>query len=185
MFSRNTELEKPEPASTSETPPKPLQQFLDRPAEGNGAPPPPSNRRADDQRRTAPRNDGVSVIGRDLAILGNDLKIVSHGVIQIEGEIRGDVYGREIVIGDDGQVNGVVAADSIVVRGTVKGMVKGRDVTLTSTAKVNADVHHATLSLEQGALFEGRCRRPEDVASLSPDLEKLAAEPEADSTKTG
>ncbi|MEO0728808.1 MAG: polymer-forming cytoskeletal protein [Pseudomonadota bacterium] len=136
-------------------------------------------RSAQDANRTAPRQDGVSVIGRDLAILGDGLKIVSRGKIQIEGEVRGDVYGEEILIGDQGKVSGTVAATQVVVRGAVQGTVRGKDVVLASTAHVEADVHHASLSLEQGAMFEGRSRRPADVSSLLPNLDELTAEHDA------
>ncbi|MEO1694386.1 MAG: polymer-forming cytoskeletal protein, partial [Pseudomonadota bacterium] len=140
-------------------------------------------RSAQTANRTVMREDGVSVIGRDLAILGNDLKIVSRGKIQIEGEVRGDVYGDQILIGDQGRVSGTVAATQVVVRGAVQGTVRGKEVILASTANVDADVHHASLSLEQGAVFEGRSRRPQNVDDLVPDLESLTADtPAAEGT---
>lgn len=123
----------------------------------------------------------MSVIGRDLAIIGEGLKIVTRGQIQIDGDVRGDVYGDQIVIGEGGSVDGVVAASRVVVRGTVNGTVQGRDVVLTSTAHVQADLHHASLSLEQGAIFEGRSRRAKEGQDLAPDLDAVAKGGEHDS----
>lgn len=131
------------------------------------------------------REDGVSVIGRDLAIIGEGLKIVTRGQIQIDGDVRGDVYGDQIVIGEGGSVNGVVAAARVVVRGTVNGTVQGRDVVLTSSAHVEADLLHASLSLEQGAIFEGRSRRAKEGQDLAPDLEALARGDDRQDTQTG
>lgn len=174
------------PVNTQSAPQDPvaaqIAQVSPQAAAGNGSRQLPLARSAQSQKtrdsanRTVQRDDGVSVIGRDLAILGNDLKIVSRGKIQIEGEVRGDVYGHEILIGDQGRVAGTVSATQIVVRGAVQGVVRGKDVVLASTANVDADVHHASLSLEQGAVFEGRSRRPENVETLVPDLDSLSAE---------
>ena len=126
--------------------------------------------------RTAPGGDGVSIIGRDLAIIGSGLRIVSRGTLQIEGEVRGDVYGDEIVIGDEGKVSGLVVASRVNVHGTVMGTVKAQAVVLHGTSHVEGEIHHAALSLEQGAMFEGRSRRPADPETLVPDLDAAANE---------
>jgi hypothetical protein len=35
-------------------------------------------------------------------------------------------------------------------------------------------IHHMSLVIEQGASFDGRCRRPADAAELRPDLTSRA-----------
>jgi len=135
-----------------------------------------AKRNRDYGHRTAPRADGVSVIGHDLAIFGNDLRIVSHGKIQIEGHVRGEVYGDEIVIGDEGSVSGTLGASQVVVHGRVSGTVRARDVHLMAGAIVDASLHHGQLTLEPGAVFEGHAYRPTDGQSLAPNIEQLVAE---------
>ena len=121
--------------------------------------------------RSRPAEAGPkSVIGNDLKIIGQGLKIISQGTLQVDGEIEGDVGGVEVIIGERGKVTGTVAADRVIVRGTISGVIRGSTVTLQSSSNVQGDVHHMSLAIEQGAMFEGRCRRPTDASELRPDL---------------
>lgn len=118
------------------------------------------------------RQDGtLSIIGNDLTIVGQGLKIVTRGTLQVEGKIEGDVIGNEVIIGEKGQVTGVVSGQSVVVHGAVAGTVKGVNVALKSGARVDGDVLHHQLSVEQGAHLDGRVKRPADPSELSPDLD--------------
>jgi cytoskeletal protein CcmA (bactofilin family) len=47
-------------------------------------------------------------------------------------------------------------------------------VVLQASAEVEGDIHHMSLVIEQGASFDGRCRRPADAAELRPDLTSRA-----------
>ena len=114
---------------------------------------------------------GASVIGSDLTILGRDITIISQGLLQIDGEVQGNLHGREIVVGEHARVSGTVTADSVIVRGQVHGTVRGQRVALQTNALVSGEIHHQTLSIEQGATFEGRVRRAKDVAELAPTLD--------------
>lgn len=109
-----------------------------------------------------------SVIGNDLTISGHDLSIVSRGALQIDGQIQGDVRGAEVIIGEQGKVEGTVSGEQVIVRGTALGVVRGIRVSLLSGSRVEGDVHHASLSIEQGALFEGRARRHTEATVLEP-----------------
>lgn len=165
--------------SSDRTPP-PVEPAA-RPAGPPPAPPAPP--------RMAPANPPVmgtvtpsgrtSLISKDLTIIGSGLKIVSKGTVNIEGRIVGDVIGTEILIGEEANVSGLVNAESVVVRGTVSGTIKAVNVTLAATAKVDGEVQHLSLTIEQGALFEGKSRRAPDAQTLRPDLDKAAAEANA------
>jgi len=121
-------------------------------------------------RRPTGADGPKSVIGNDLKIIGQGLKIISQGTLQIDGEIEGDVGGVEVIIGERGKVTGTVAAERVIVRGTISGVIRGATVTLQSSSHVDGDVHHMSLAIEQGAVFEGRCRRPADASELRVDL---------------
>jgi cytoskeletal protein CcmA (bactofilin family) len=99
------------------------------------------------------------------------LRIITRGTLQVEGKVEGDVVGNEVIIGEKGQVTGVVSGQNVVVHGAVAGTVKGVNVVLSSSAKVDGDVLHQQLSVEQGAHLDGRVRRPSDPAELAPVLE--------------
>ena len=121
------------------------------------------------QRRSAagPESNEKSVIGDDLKIMGQGLKIIGRGVLQVDGEIEGDVQAAEVIVGEKGQVTGMVAGRHVLVRGKVSGIVCGRTVALQVSAKVDGDLHHMSLLIEQGANFEGRSRRAKSEQDLN------------------
>jgi cytoskeletal protein CcmA (bactofilin family) len=106
---------------------------------------------------------GASVIGASLSITGN---LESKGEIQIDGEVQGDIHAGRIVIGEQAMITGALIADEIVIRGNVQGSVRGNKVTFQSAARVEGDVFHKTLTIEQGAYFEGKSRRSNDPMSV-------------------
>ena len=158
MFTRNSSAE-----------PKPLE-----PANSNRSPspsmssPPPQPQ----QRRSGPAKSSgnLSVISNDLKIIGQGLRIISQGTLQVDGEVEGDVVGSEVIIGELGKVTGTVAAEQVTVRGRISGAIRAVTVTLQSSSHVEGDIHHMSLAIEQGAAFDGRCRRPTDASELRPDL---------------
>ena len=160
MFTRN---------STAE--PKKLE-----PLKSNAGPslntPPQSQPQAQPQRRqAAPAEAGAkSVIGNDLKIIGQGLKIISQGTLQVDGEVEGDVGGSEVIIGEKGKVTGTVAAERVIVRGQICGVIRGVTVTLQASSRVEGDINHMSLAIEQGAEFDGRCRRSADPSELKVDL---------------
>jgi cytoskeletal protein CcmA (bactofilin family) len=124
------------------------------------------------QRSVAPPSSGEkSVIGNDLKIIGQGLRIVGRGTLQVDGDIEGDVQAAEVIVGEKGKVAGMVAGQQVVVRGTVLGVVCARAVALQSTCHVESDVHHMSLTIEQGAHFHGHSRRAKNEADLVAVLE--------------
>lgn len=136
----------------------------------NGAPPPrlPATE-APAARPRANGNSNFSVISNDLRILGQDLRIITAGSLQVDGEVEGDIRGNEVIIGERGQVRGTVAAERVIVQGRVAGVIRGQEVALQASAKVEGDIHHLSLSIERGAEFDGRVRRPANAAELQLD----------------
>ena len=130
------------------------------------------------QHRTGPTDSGdKSVIGNDLRIIGQGLKIISRGILQIDGEIEGDVQAAEVIVGEQGKVSGLVAGQQVQVNGRVSGAICAKTVTLQGKSEVEGDLHHMTLTLERGALFEGRSRRVATEEELNKVLAARSAEP--------
>jgi len=71
---------------------------------------------------------GISVIGNDLSILGEKITIISQNKILVDGHVRGDVHGKQVVISKDGSVTGKVCAERIEVRGSVRGSIRALTV---------------------------------------------------------
>lgn len=101
----------------------------------------------------------MSVIGPDLIITGN---LVSKGQVQIDGTIEGDIHGSHVIVGESANVTGGIVAEEVVIRGHVMGSVRSKRVMLQATSQVDGDIFHNALSIEQGAMFEGRSRRTSD-----------------------
>ena len=128
------------------------------------------------QHRTGPSASGdKSVIGNDLRIIGQGLKIIGQGVLQVDGEIEGDVQAAEVIVGEQGKVTGMVAGQQVVVRGKVSGVVCGKTIALQSSCEVDGDIHHMSLAIEQGAMFDGRSRRAANEAELNAVIDAKAA----------
>jgi cytoskeletal protein CcmA (bactofilin family) len=104
----------------------------------------------------------ASIIGADLVIKGN---LDCKGEVQIDGQVEGDIHAQRIVIGERAQTIGNLVAESVEISGKVQGSIRGKAVTFRSSGRVEADVFHKTLSIEQGAFFEGKSRRSDDPLS--------------------
>ena len=121
-----------------------------------------------------PATTDKSVIGNDLKIIGQGLKIIGRGVLRVDGEIKGDVQGAEVIVGEKGMVTGMVAGQSVIVRGKVSGVVCGKTVALQASSHVEGDVHHMSLAIEQGALKGATGREFQSVVKVLHALEKTA-----------
>jgi cytoskeletal protein CcmA (bactofilin family) len=116
----------------------------------------------------------ASVIGTDLAIVGERITIISQHALQIDGDIRADINGRAVVIGEEGSVVGTISAETVDVRGGVRGAIRGRSVTLRSSAQVEGEITHETLTIAEGANFDGRVRRAKNPQDLAVELDASA-----------
>jgi cytoskeletal protein CcmA (bactofilin family) len=113
----------------------------------------------------------LSIIGNDLAIMGERIVIITKGALQIDGEVEADLHCAEVIIGEAGKVTGTIWADVVEVRGRVYGTIKGTTVHLMGKSTVEGDIHHQNLAVVEGASFDGRVRRPKDLADLKPTLD--------------
>jgi len=97
---------------------------------------------------------------RDGTVIGNGLKIVGNvtaeGLVEINGQIEGDLHCTSLIVSPSAQVVGSITAERVVVSGRVEGPIQGGDVVLKPRAHVVGDIHHQSLTIEKGAYFEGR-----------------------------
>ena len=94
-----------------------------------------------------------SRLAQDLVITGN---LKSKGVIEVLGEVKGDIEAGRLVIGADGKVNGKVRAETVEVQGSLTGSASCVTFTLRSTAVAAAQVTYESLVIENGARIEGK-----------------------------
>jgi len=130
------------------------------PRPGDRRPPMPSSRPT---AAATPIAGRLSVIAPDLVIQGD---LSTPGEIQIDGEVQGEVRARRILVGKRGFVAGVLIANEIIVEGSAQGSIRGEEVVFRPGCQVDADVFHRSLTIEQGAFFEGKSRRANDPMSV-------------------
>jgi cytoskeletal protein CcmA (bactofilin family) len=118
-----------------------------------------------------------SVIGSDLSIEGQSLTIRCKGSLRINGTIQADLHSHQLTVGQDAQIMGSIAADTVDVYGRVSGAILGARVILHRSAQVEGDIHSKSLTIEDGAAFDGRSRKVTDDQAIAPQLEAAGAAP--------
>jgi len=95
---------------------------------------------------------------------------------RIEGKLTGNIVSNgDLIVGEPGEVDGEIRVRRVLISGTVSGVIQasGR-VEITPTAKVRADIFTPSLSIEEGAFFEGSCTMENDARSERPERRKIA-----------
>lgn len=119
----------------------------------------PTSPLAPPARPTAPSgsNSIRSVLGSDLRITG---EVTSTGLVEVLGEIDGNISANGLIIGQEGRVKGSVSAQSVEIKGRFEGKVACETFTLRSSAQVKADVRTGSIVIDSGAEIDGRFLKP-------------------------
>jgi cytoskeletal protein CcmA (bactofilin family) len=96
----------------------------------------------------------------------------SDGDIQIDGHLCGNVNCAQLIVGKDGAVTGVIIAEEAIIRGKTRGLIRATRVLLQGSARVESEIIYQSLSVDEGASFEGIARPRAD-----PFAEELPAAP--------
>ncbi|HEY1024627.1 MAG TPA: polymer-forming cytoskeletal protein [Sphingobacteriaceae bacterium] len=90
-------------------------------------------------------------------------RIKSAAAVQLEGTLVGDiVHSDNVIVGEQGLIEGNINAKSIIVCGTVNGNLTAGSIEIRSTAKISGKLHTQRLMMEQGAVYNG-CLSMEQV----------------------
>lgn len=103
----------------------------------------------------------LSVIAANMNVLGN---IVSDGILDIDGQVDGNVRGHSVTVRPDGRIRGDLVAQEVFVHGTVDGLIKAENVTLFESAHVRGTIMHESITIEDGAKVDGKLKRTERLA---------------------
>jgi len=84
--------------------------------------------------------------------------IVTEGNLRIDGKFNGNIIAaKDVVVGEGGDVQGQINAETMAVYGTVKGNIKSEGlVEIMSTGKVFGDIEVSRLIIKEGGIFEGK-----------------------------
>ena len=118
-------------------------------------------------------NSTFSVIGSDVTIKGD---VSASTELHVDGRIEGDIKCASLVQGEASVVEGAVEAETARMAGTLIGSIIARELVILKTAKIHGDVHYDALTIEQGAVVEGK---------FAPQSAGKAAAASKDGVRTG
>jgi len=93
-----------------------------------------------------------SIISEDVVLTGN---IKTHGALQIEGTVIGNLEVASLTIGPTGVFEGDVRCKSMNIRGRFKGTSVCRELMVSTSAQVDANITYQELTLQRGAGLRG------------------------------
>ena len=152
----------------------------DRPPDGPLSPPP----RALDPRPLELNNPKLphrSLIDLSVKMTGD---LWSDGDVQVDGQLCGNIYCAQLIVGKDAVVTGAIIAQEAVIRGRMIGIIRAMRVLLQDTARVESEIIYQSLSVEEGARFEGVASPRLDPLDLNPLDEEIGVSPMAELRKS-
>jgi cytoskeletal protein CcmA (bactofilin family) len=112
-----------------------------------------------------------TVIGKNTFFEGN---IRSEGTLRIDGNFTGQIETKgNVIIGEGARVQANISSDNVIVSGEVKGniLAKGQ-LKITSTGKVYGDIEVQNLTIEEGAIFDGKSKMTKSSINEEDEKEK-------------
>ncbi|MBI2070625.1 MAG: polymer-forming cytoskeletal protein [Elusimicrobia bacterium] len=115
-----------------------------------------------------------SIIASETFVQGT---IRTHGSLIVDGKVEGSIYdANHVVIGEAGQVQGDISAETVIVGGKVVGNIQAvKLVQVLTHGQVIGDIRTKSLHIEDGAVFDGTCTM--NVDSMPSDAEASVSEP--------
>ena len=105
------------------------------------------------------------------ASLGVGSKIVGRlnfeGAAEIGGEVEGEIVSEgRLTISETAKIKARIQGTEIIVKGTIEGdVIATKKLALLRPARVSGNISSATISIEEGVLFEGSCEMIQSQSS--------------------
>jgi cytoskeletal protein CcmA (bactofilin family) len=112
-----------------------------------------------DQRVNIPKDNWLGFVGDVVKFSG---EVTFKTSLRIDGNFCGQVNSRNgtLVVSTGANISEAVINVAVAkINGCVEGQVNAAEVVLGRTANVTGDVSAQSLIIEDGALFNGRCRK--------------------------
>jgi cytoskeletal protein CcmA (bactofilin family) len=106
---------------------------------------------------SASDKNSTSVIDRGCELEG---RFRFSGTLVINGKFRGELHSSDtLLIGESAELEAQVSVGAAIISGQVTGSVTARErVELRAGARIAGDIVTPSLVLEEGVVFDGRCR---------------------------
>ena len=115
-------------------------------------------------------DDNITLLAKGVLLRG---EIHVEGTVRIDGRLDGDIQtSGQVIIGEDGLVQGTITAGTVICSGRIKAKVTANErVQLMKTATLIGEVLTPVLIMEDGAKLQGVTDM--GVAAWTDDLPKL------------
>lgn len=97
-------------------------------------------------------------------------KLSFRDTVRIDGRFRGEISSQNtLVVGETGEIEAHVTSGKVIVCGSLVGNIQASaGIVLHKTARVEGDLTTPSLTMEEGALFNGRLEMTSPPASAEP-----------------
>jgi excisionase family DNA binding protein len=98
--------------------------------------------------------------------------------LRITGKFEGTLTTKgNLIIAENAVVNADIVGEAMIIGGKVNGKIRAtRAISLSHTAQVIADIETPKISIEEGAIFNGKCKMPQGKLSLEELSDYLSIE---------
>ncbi len=99
-------------------------------------------------------DDNITLLAKGVLLTG---EIHVEGTVRIDGRLDGEIQTKgQVIIGEDGLVQGTITAGTVISSGRIKAKVTATErVQLLKTATLIGEVHSPVLIMEEGARIQG------------------------------
>ena len=98
------------------------------------------------------KNSTLSIIGEGIDFSG---EINTEGNIHIDGIMRGIIKANEVVIGPNGEFDGEINADILIINGTVKGKFTIKNLQVKKNGLLQGRAKYEILVVDIGGKIQG------------------------------
>jgi len=113
----------------------------------------------------SPSDEMIIYMGKGVEITG-DIRFDGSG--RIDGKVDGKITVKgSLVLGDGAEITSEIDGDHIIVGGTVNGKIIGhKKVQLLKSSIVSGEVVTPSLTIEEGAQFNGTSKMSKEVSTI-------------------
>jgi len=119
-------------------------------------------------------------------LLGEDARIEGHldfgGTLRLDGKLEGTLTGRNgtLIVGEKAVLKAQITVKNAIVMGTVTGSVEALEkIELYPPGKVDGDITAPKVTIESGAILNGKCLMKKPDAPKEKPALKVAADAKA------
>jgi cytoskeletal protein CcmA (bactofilin family) len=94
-----------------------------------------------------------SIISEGFEFVGT---ITSEGTLNISGSVKGKITARSVLVDVEGQVEGELNTDSLMIKGRVVGDVQCQDLNVGPRAFVDGSISYQNIHIQRGGKIAGK-----------------------------